>query len=184
MVLTKDVLVIGMSSTSGSESVFPQHLMLPAEEVCVEAHLSTQQPAACQEARLSRPDEHQGRPRRAEVASGQGPPPSVRLIGSVRGRSEFERLSRTGSRVRVGSLWCTFVLDPLVSPPRVAYAIGRAVGPAVTRNRLRRRLRSLLHQNHPDLPAGLYLIGAIPGAAARSFSDLEAELRRLVARVG
>ena len=157
--------------------------MLPAEEVCVEAHLSTQQFAACQEAWFPRPDEHQGRPRRAEVPPGQGPPPSVRLIGSVHGRSSFQRLARNGSRVRAGVLWCTFVHDPLVSPPQVAYAIGRIVGPAVTRNRLRRRLRSLLREKYSHLPAGLYLVGATPAAAARSFDELTADLERLMGKV-
>jgi len=65
----------------------------------------------------------------------------------------------------------------------VAYAIGRAVGPAVTRNLLRRRLRALLRQEYPHLPAGLYLIGATPAAAGRSFSELTDDLSRLMARI-
>jgi ribonuclease P protein component len=157
--------------------------VLPAQEVCVEAHLSAQQPAARQEARLPRPHEHQGRSRRDQVSPRQGPSPSVGLIASVRGRASFERIARTGTRARAGALWCTFVHDPLVSPPRVAYAIGRIVGPAVTRNRLRRRLRALLHEQYPHLPAGLYLIGATPAAAARSFPELEVDLHRLMSRV-
>jgi RNase P protein component len=64
-------------------------------------------------------------------------------------------------------------------PPRVAYALGRAIGPAVVRNRLRRRLQALLAGS--SLPAGLYLIGAQPIAARRSFVELEFDLRRLVA---
>ena len=71
-----------------------------------------------------------------KVSPGQGPAPSVRLIGRFRGRTSFERVARSGSRARAGVLWCTFVLDPLISPTEVAYAIGRAVGPAVTRNRI------------------------------------------------
>ena len=157
--------------------------VVPSEEVCVEAHLSTQQPAARQEAWLPRPHEHQGRPSRLEISAGQGPAPSVSLIGRFRGRASFERLAQSGSRARVGVLWCTFVLDPLVTPPQVAYAIGRAVGPAVTRNLLRRRLRSLLQQKYPHLPAGLYLFGATPAAARRSYSELMFDLERLMARV-
>jgi ribonuclease P protein component len=157
--------------------------VLPFEEVCVEAHLSAKQSAARQEARLSRPHEHQGRPGRSQVSAGQGPAPSVGLIGRFRGRSSFERLAQTGSRARAGVLWCTFVLDPHAMPPQVAYAIGRAVGPAVTRNLLRRRLRSLLHQNYPDLPAGLYLLGASPAAAQRSFNELAFDLTKLMSRV-
>jgi ribonuclease P protein component len=105
------------------------------------------------------------------------------LIGRVRGRASFERIAQTGSRVRAGVLWCTFVLDPLVSPPQVAYAVGRAVGTAVTRNRLRRRLRSLLVQQYPHLPGGLYLIGATPDAARQSFDELAFDLSRLMDRI-
>ena len=65
----------------------------------------------------------------------------------------------------------------------MAYAIGRAVGPAVTRNRLRRRLRALVAVREQDLPVGLLLIGASPAAAARSFADLQVDLDRLIARM-
>ena len=102
------------------------------------------------------------------------------MIGRFRGRASFERLAQGGSRARAGVLWCTFVLDPHVTPPQVAYAIGRAVGPAVTRNVLRRRLRSLLQQKYPHLPAGLYLIGATPGAAKRSYIELMFDLERMM----
>jgi len=64
----------------------------------------------------------------------------------------------------------------------VAYALGRAIGPAVVRNRLRRRLRALLAQS--TLPPGLYLIGAQPSAAQRTSSELMFDLRHLVASVG
>ena len=68
-----------------------------------------------------------------------------------------------------------------MQPPRVAYSIGRATGPAVLRNRLRRRLRALLQ--HMDLPAGMYLIGVRPGAERSSSIELEFDLRRLLQAV-
>jgi ribonuclease P protein component len=74
--------------------------------------------------------------------------------------------------------------------PRLAWAIGRRVGPAVTRNRLRRRLRSaaaLLDQPEPLAP-GSYLVALQPGAADLSYGELrdafEAALRRAVTRAG
>jgi len=63
----------------------------------------------------------------------------------------------------------------------VAYALGRAIGPAVVRNRLRRQLRALLAG--AALPPGLYLIGAQPAAAQRSRSELEFDLGRIVVSV-
>ena len=63
----------------------------------------------------------------------------------------------------------------------MAYALGRAIGPAVVRNRLRRQLRVILGAS--SLPPGLYLIGARPDAAQRSASELAFDANRLVASV-
>ena len=104
------------------------------------------------------------------------------MIWRIRERSAFTRLAHEGKRTRAGVLWCTYIPDPAATPPRVAYALGRAIGPAVARNRLRRRLRAML--STIELPPGLYLIGAQPIAAQRSASELEFDLVKLVASVG
>jgi ribonuclease P protein component len=64
----------------------------------------------------------------------------------------------------------------------VAYALGRAIGPAVVRNRLRRQIRALL--DGTSLPPGWYLIGAQPGAARRSRDELVFDMQRLLDSVG
>jgi ribonuclease P protein component len=99
------------------------------------------------------------------------------LIWRIRDRSVFHRLTAEGRRARAGVLWCTFLPDPSASPPRVAFAIGRAVGPAVVRNRSRRRLRALLTEL--SWPPGWYLIGARPAIDERSFDALRRELLQL-----
>jgi len=63
----------------------------------------------------------------------------------------------------------------------VAFAIGRAVGPAVVRNRARRRLRALLVE--ASWPPGWFLIGARPAIAEASFDALRGDLLRLRERV-
>ena len=146
-----------------------------------EAHLPTEQSSPRQEARLPSPDEHPRRASRAEVTPGQGPAQPVGLIWRIRERSAFTRLAREGRRTRAGVLWCTYIPDPSAVPPRVAYALGRAVGPAVVRNRLRRQLRALLTES--SLPPGQYLIGAQAAAAQRSRDELVFDLDRLVASV-
>jgi len=61
----------------------------------------------------------------------------------------------------------------------VAFAIGRAIGPSVVRNRVRRRLRAALSAT--ALPPGFYLVGARPDVAARSFDELMHDVTALVA---
>lgn len=56
---------------------------------------------------------------------------------------------------------------------RVAYAIGRAVGSAVVRNRIRRRLRSIVAARVDDLEPGAYLIAVRREALTMPFAELD-----------
>lgn len=95
----------------------------------------------------------------------------------VRDAATFQALRRSGRRVRVGALSVTWLPGPPGEPPRLAFAIGKVVGTAVVRNRLRRRLRSLFTELAPTLPPGTYLVGAGPAATSLDYGDL----RRTVA---
>jgi ribonuclease P protein component len=103
------------------------------------------------------------------------------LIGRIRTRDEFIRLRRDGRRLRIDPLWCTHLLDPSIEAAHVAFAISRSVGNAVTRNRIRRRLRAVL--STMDLPNGLYLIGCRPAVAELTFDQMAILLLRLPARL-
>ncbi len=62
---------------------------------------------------------------------------------------------------------------------RVAYAVGRPVGSAVVRNRVRRRLRAVVREidrSGAGLATGAYLIAARPEAADRSYRELRDDL--------
>jgi ribonuclease P protein component len=62
-------------------------------------------------------------------------------------------------------------------PPRVGFVVSKAVGTAVVRNKVRRRLRSLVRGYLPTLPGGsLLVVRAHPQAAAARQADLAAEL--------
>jgi ribonuclease P protein component len=156
-------------------------ICLEVSGVSREAYLSAQQAPSSSQARFSCSHEHSCRTSSAQVPSGQGPGPSLGLIDRVRERDSFIRLRRDGVRVRTDPLWCSFVLDPELGPPQVAFAIGRTVGSAVSRNRLRRRLRSVLA--HCDLPSGVYLIGARAPACELTFSDIERTTAALLVKV-
>jgi ribonuclease P protein component len=103
------------------------------------------------------------------------------LIERIRTRDAFLRLRREGRRVRVGPLRCTFLSDPDLTSPAVAFAIGRAVGNAVVRNRLRRRLRAILAAS--DVPPGLLLIAASPAVTELSFEELSSITEKMVIEV-
>jgi len=66
-------------------------------------------------------------------------------------------------------------------PPRVAYAVGRRVGGAVARNRVRRRLRAVVAAEAAALaPDHVYLVGAGPAAAKTPYRELCNTFRAIV----
>ena len=70
--------------------------------------------------------------------------------------------------------------DP-TQPPSVAYAVPRAVGGAVERNRLRRRLRATVRELDAELvPGGRYLLSAGPAAMTTTTVELRDTLRALL----
>jgi ribonuclease P protein component len=78
------------------------------------------------------------------------------------------------------------IVSPLADPQvtRVAYAIGRPVGTAVRRNRLRRRLRAILadFERLGRLPASAYLVICRPETAILSHSSLVSHVEQLLER--
>lgn len=96
-------------------------------------------------------------------------------VWRVRRRETFEALQR-GRRGRAGPLTVSWASGDPAEPPKVAYAVGRRVGGAVVRNRVRRRLRMLIREQAQSLRPGAYLVGVAPGADQLSFSELRAAL--------
>lgn len=72
------------------------------------------------------------------------------------------------------------------APPRVGFAVPRAVGPAVVRNRVRRRIRGVLTDRtaHRELPGGSWLFIVRPPAGSWTSSQFAEVVDRAVARVG
>ena len=107
------------------------------------------------------------------------------MIWRIHERRAFQTLARSGRTVRTETLWCTFLNDPAAQPLRVAFAVGRSVGSATRRNRLRRRLRAIVAALVPGvgLRCGWLLIGAKPAASKHTFDALRNEVAILLARV-
>ena len=97
----------------------------------------------------------------------------------MRHRAEFDltvrRGSRAGRRLLTGHLLVRAGNE--AQPPRVGFVVSKAVGNAVVRNKVRRRLRSALRGYLPTLPGGsLLVVRAHPQAATARQADLAAEL--------
>ncbi len=64
----------------------------------------------------------------------------------------------------------------------MAYAVGRAVGNAVVRTRLRRRLRAVVAEGADRLPSGAYLVSSGPGGPALEFEELKRAMSQALER--
>ena len=63
------------------------------------------------------------------------------------------------------------------SAARVGFVVSKAVGNAVVRNRVKRRLRHLAREQSPSLPgAAVLVVRALPAAATASYAELGADL--------
>ena len=72
----------------------------------------------------------------------------------------------------------------LPADPLVGFVVSKAVGPAVTRNLVKRRLRHLARERTASLPPrGMLVVRALPAAADASYDELARELDRCLLKV-
>jgi ribonuclease P protein component len=115
----------------------------------------------------------------------------------MRHRSEFTLAVRRGTRAGRPTLTAHLLTPPQAErqdeaqsgrrrdePARVGFIVSRAVGTAVVRNRVKRRLRVLARGYLGVLPAGsLLVVRANPPAAAARQADLAADLDLVMNRL-
>jgi ribonuclease P protein component len=104
----------------------------------------------------------------------------------LRDSDAFRRTVRAGRRAG-GAALVLHLLTPApvapAAPARVGLVVSKAVGDAVTRNRVKRRLRHVVKPHLSQLPAGTELVvRALPAAAGLSSAELDAELSRSLSR--
>jgi ribonuclease P protein component len=81
---------------------------------------------------------------------------------------------RAGRRTLVVHLG---TVDGSTEPVRVGFVVSRAVGGAVVRNRVKRRLRAHMNERLQDLRGGaLVVVRALPAAGHASFATLATDL--------
>jgi ribonuclease P protein component len=106
----------------------------------------------------------------------------------LRRRPEFAAAVRHGRRAGrtrlVVHLDIATTSDDAGALPRAGFVVGRAVGDAVTRNRVKRRLRHVVRDRLDDLPSGARLVvRALPPAADATSAELAGDLDSALARV-
>jgi ribonuclease P protein component len=102
----------------------------------------------------------------------------------LRRRNEFSSAIRAGRRAGRGGLVVHLVTPTATAdtPARAGFIVSKAVGNAVVRNRVRRRLRHLVRDRLDQLPSGSELVvRVLPAATGRSYQQLGADLDAAVA---
>jgi len=99
----------------------------------------------------------------------------------------FSRTVRKGLRAGTRTLVLHLDVDAGVEHPQIGLVVSKAVGPAVTRNQVKRRLRHLSRERVTSLPGSAVLVvRALPSSAAASSavlgSDFDHALSRLLRR--
>jgi ribonuclease P protein component len=114
----------------------------------------------------------------------------------VKRGDEFARAIRGGRRAGratlVAHLWSadrgaveSSVDEARTGPARAGFVVSKAVGTAVTRNRVKRRLRHLVADRLDLLPDGAVLVvRALPAAAAARPGELARDLDSALGRLG
>jgi ribonuclease P protein component len=116
----------------------------------------------------------------------------------LRRRDEFAATIKTGRRAARGSLVVHLSTslppndqdlnhaDPAQTrganpPARAGFVVSKAVGNAVIRNQVKRRLRHLVREHLPTLPPGADLVvRALPAASNRGYPGLAADLAQAI----
>jgi ribonuclease P protein component len=97
----------------------------------------------------------------------------------LRRSTDFAAAIRGGRRIGRGTLVVHLLVDEpaQASTARAGFVVSKAVGNAVVRNRVQRRLRHLVRPRLAELPDGARLVvRALPAAAEASYAELGADL--------
>ena len=164
------------------------------ERARAEAHLAAEAHPAQAEARLSCADVD------ARRACGDTPSPLARAL-ATRGLARLERSSGVAARperlrrsseitraLRGGTRARRRLVQIAARPnglghSRVALSVGKRIGLAVARNRVKRRLRAMLRDGTPIAGYDI-VVTAREGAASAPFDELRGDLERCLRGIG
>jgi ribonuclease P protein component len=97
--------------------------------------------------------------------------------------SEYEYVKREGISHRKKLLMLSVAEIEKTARWRAGFVTSRRLGPAVVRNRVRRRLREIVRRHQRELRKGVwFIVIARPAAATATYRTLEDEWLRLASR--
>jgi ribonuclease P protein component len=101
----------------------------------------------------------------------------------LRKRREFEECYASGVRVSGRHIQVFLLADP-AGRPRLGISVPRRVGPSVSRNRVRRRLREIFRRSRELFrgAGGRLVVNARPSAARAQFRELSEDYSATVTR--
>lgn len=98
-------------------------------------------------------------------------------------RGEFDAVYRAGKR-RSSAYFTVFLRANALPRSRFGFSIKKALGGAVVRNRIRRRLREIVRLYQREIPAGWDIVVHPKSAVAKAeFSALAADFLRLIPKL-
>jgi ribonuclease P protein component len=98
-------------------------------------------------------------------------------------RGEFDAVYRTGKR-RSSSHFTVFFRANELPQSRFGFSIKKALGGAVVRNRIRRRMREMVRCHRLEIPAGWdFVIHPKSNVASAAFAALTMDLLRVLKSV-
>lgn len=105
----------------------------------------------------------------------------------MRHSGDFARAIRSGSRAGSEHLVVHLLAplpdphDPTSAPAKVGFVVSKAVGNAVQRNLVKRRLREAMHSRVSELPDGaLAVVRALPSASGAGYAELSDAVGRSI----
>ena len=157
--------------------------------MCYEEDIPAEQQAKKEKTRFSHSDADPQRSQDPQFATEEGTQDSLGLTGRglprtrrLRKRADFQRIYRNGIRV-VGRFVVVFAVVGPTAKNRLGITASRKIGPAVTRNRCKRRIRELYRCNRGRLPIGDIdvVVNARRGCAEVSWHEIWRDYARCLA---
>jgi ribonuclease P protein component len=119
---------------------------------------------------------------RGEASCPPDPRDEVPPFPTLRRKNDFDALARDGT-ARSSQLLVLRTLRTDGATTRIGFSTPRSLGGAVQRNRVRRRLRSLVRERYGELGTGWdLLVIARPAAAQATYADLRKALTNVLRR--